>query len=106
MFVWGTVVCVPITLTVVFIWTLVESLQSNFVYEGEKTSSAKDTGLTIMSFIPLILNLLYIKAVFDNKHRINQTVSVIEVRCRESFLGSRTNSGECSLKRNDDKACM
>lgn len=73
-------VCVPIALTVVFIWTLVESLQSNFVYEGEKQSSAKDTGLTVMSFIPLILNLLYIKVIFDNKHRINQTVSVIEVR--------------------------
>lgn len=72
--------CVPITLTVVFLWTLVESLQSNFVYDGERQSSAKDTGLTIMSFIPLILNLLYIKVIFDNKHRINQTVSVIEVR--------------------------
>ncbi|KAK4516672.1 uncharacterized protein ATC70_011649 [Mucor velutinosus] len=80
-FVWGTVVCVPITLTVVFIWTLVESLQSNFVYEGEKRSSANDTGLTVMSFIPLILNLIYIKVIFDNKHRINQTVSVIELAC-------------------------
>lgn len=71
--------CVPITLTVMFIWTLVESLQNNFVYEGEKQHSAKDTGLTIMSFIPLILNVLYIKVIFSNKHRINQTVSVIEV---------------------------
>ena len=78
--------CVPITLTVVFIWTLVESLQSNFVYEGEKQSSVKDTGLTIMSFIPLVLNLLYIKVIYDNKHRINQTVSVIEVRIGLIFL--------------------
>ncbi|KAL9558369.1 hypothetical protein PS6_001335 [Mucor atramentarius] len=58
-----------------------ESLQNNFVYEGEKQHSAKDTGLTIMSFIPLILNLLYIKVIFNNKHRINQTVSVIELAC-------------------------
>ncbi|KAG1106790.1 hypothetical protein G6F42_016611 [Rhizopus arrhizus] len=80
-FVWGTVGCVPMTLTVMFIWTLVESLQNNFVYEGEKQHSAKDTGLTIMSFIPLILNVLYIKVIFNNKHRINQTVSVIELAC-------------------------
>ncbi|CEP10848.1 hypothetical protein [Parasitella parasitica] len=80
-FVWGTVICIPITLTLIFIWTLVESLQSNFVYEGEKQLSAKDTGLTVMSFVPLTMNLLYIKMVFDNKHRIKQTVSVIELAC-------------------------
>ncbi|KAI7902769.1 plasma-membrane choline transporter-domain-containing protein [Cokeromyces recurvatus] len=82
-FVWGTVVCVPISLTTIFIWTLVESLQNYYIYEGEKEVSitTKDTGLTIMSFIPLILNLIYIKLIFDYRHRINKTISIIELSC-------------------------
>ncbi|KAI9254725.1 plasma-membrane choline transporter-domain-containing protein [Helicostylum pulchrum] len=79
-FVWGTVICIPITLTGIFIWTLVESLQNNFVYDGiERT--ATDTGLTVLSFVPLIVNLVYIKVVYDGRHRINKTIAVIELAC-------------------------
>lgn len=35
--------------------------------------------LTWLSILPLILNLIYIKVVYDNKHRINKTITVIEV---------------------------
>lgn len=97
---WGTVVCIPVTLTAIFIWTLVESLQNIYINEGEKEEfTVKDTGygnlaymntnffndnvvyrLTIMSFIPFVLNLVYIKVVFSNKHRISKTISVIEVK--------------------------
>lgn len=81
-FVWGTVVCIPVTLTAIFIWTLVESLQNIYINEGEKEEfTVKDTGLTIMSFIPFVLNLVYIKVVFSNKHRISKTISVIELAC-------------------------
>jgi hypothetical protein len=38
-----------------------------------------DISLTIMSFIPFILSLVYVKLAFDNRHRISKTVSVIEV---------------------------
>ncbi|EPB91356.1 hypothetical protein HMPREF1544_01873 [Mucor circinelloides 1006PhL] len=63
------------------IWLyILRTFTKTFVW-GTKQHSAKDTGLTIMSFIPLILNVLYIKVIFNNKHRINQTVSVIELAC-------------------------
>lgn len=41
--VWVTVICVPIFLSVCFIWTLVESFQSTFVYKGNQESNFKDT---------------------------------------------------------------
>ncbi|KAG2195451.1 hypothetical protein INT47_000416, partial [Mucor saturninus] len=37
--------------------------------------------LTILSFVPFIVNLVYIKVIFDSRHRINKTVSVIELAC-------------------------
>ncbi|ORE18429.1 hypothetical protein BCV71DRAFT_263843 [Rhizopus microsporus] len=79
--VWGTVICVPVALSVCFIWSLVESLQYINVYEGNEEFSFRDTGLTWISIIPLILNLIYIKIVYDRRHRINKTISVIELAC-------------------------
>ncbi|KAI8380636.1 plasma-membrane choline transporter-domain-containing protein [Choanephora cucurbitarum] len=81
LFVWGTVVCMPIALTVVFIWTLVESLDSYFVYSDQGQTTVRDTGLTVVSFIPFLLNVIYMKLVFDHRHRITKTVSVIELAC-------------------------
>jgi hypothetical protein len=37
--------------------------------------------LTWLSILPLILNLVYIKVVYNNRHRINKTVTVIELAC-------------------------
>ncbi|OBZ87142.1 Choline transporter-like protein ctl1 [Choanephora cucurbitarum] len=79
--VWGTVVCMPIALTVLFIWTLVESFHSYFIYSDQGQTTVRDTGLTIISFIPLLLNLIYMKLVLDHRHRITKTVSVIELAC-------------------------
>ncbi|KAI8987689.1 plasma-membrane choline transporter-domain-containing protein [Mycotypha africana] len=72
---------VPVALVSVFIWSLVESLQKNYVVEDGKRLSATDKGLTLMSFIPFMLNLIYLKVVFDNKSRINRTITVIELAC-------------------------
>ncbi|KAI8880532.1 hypothetical protein K501DRAFT_324963 [Backusella circina FSU 941] len=79
--VWGTIIIVPISLCSMFLWTLIESLQTNFIYDGTTKENGKDTGLTIMSFIPFILSLVYTKLAFDNRHRISKTVSVIELAC-------------------------
>ncbi|KAG1464469.1 hypothetical protein G6F55_001753 [Rhizopus delemar] len=65
--------------TKTLVW--VESFQSTFVYKGNQESNFKDTMLTWLSILPLILNLIYIKVVYDNKHRINKTVTVIELAC-------------------------
>ncbi|KAL0083819.1 plasma-membrane choline transporter-domain-containing protein [Phycomyces blakesleeanus] len=77
--VWGTVTCVPIIFVGLFIWALVESFQSYYYYGNQP--SAQDSGLTIMSFIPLIISLFYMKLVFSGRHRINKTVAVIELAC-------------------------
>jgi hypothetical protein len=42
--VWGTVVCIPITLTGIFIWTLIESLHNHLIYDGSTERTATDTG--------------------------------------------------------------
>ncbi|KAG1360344.1 hypothetical protein G6F62_000062 [Rhizopus arrhizus] len=79
--VWGTVICVPIILSASFIWSFVESLQYISVYKGNQELSLKDTALTWLSIIPLILNLIYVKAVYSSRHRINKTIVVIELAC-------------------------
>ncbi|CAO3686991.1 unnamed protein product [Rhizopus stolonifer] len=79
--VWSTVICVPVVLTTCFIWSLVESLQSTYVYEGNEKATFKDTALTWLSIIPLVLNLIYIKSVYSSRHRISKTVAVIELAC-------------------------
>ncbi|KAG1621253.1 hypothetical protein G6F46_001767 [Rhizopus delemar] len=79
--VWGTVICVPIILSASFIWSFVESLQYISVYKGNQELSLKDTVLTWLSIIPLILNLIYVKAVYSSRHKINKTIVVIELAC-------------------------
>ncbi|KAI8393976.1 plasma-membrane choline transporter-domain-containing protein [Radiomyces spectabilis] len=78
MFVWGTVISVPLVLIGMFIWTLVESLQSIYLYGKEMP---RDSSLTVMSFIPLIISAIYILLIFKGRHRINKTIAVIELAC-------------------------
>ncbi|KAI9478721.1 MAG: plasma-membrane choline transporter-domain-containing protein [Benjaminiella poitrasii] len=81
-FVWGTVACVPTILGSMFLWTLIESLQNNYIYkDGKQESIAKDTSLSVMSFVPLFLCFIYIKLVYDNGSRIHKTISVIQLSC-------------------------
>ncbi|KAI7877036.1 hypothetical protein K492DRAFT_166411 [Lichtheimia hyalospora FSU 10163] len=69
--VWGTVVIIPSSLLGIFIWTLVESRQSNNL----------DGGLTALSFMPLITALVYIKLLYSSRHRISKTVAILELAC-------------------------
>ncbi|KAI9306448.1 plasma-membrane choline transporter-domain-containing protein [Cunninghamella echinulata] len=55
--VWGTIIGVPLVFTSIFIC------------------------LTVMSFIPLILGSIYTYLVFNSRHRIQKTISVIELAC-------------------------
>ncbi|CAO3629951.1 unnamed protein product [Cunninghamella echinulata] len=77
--VWGTIIGVPLVFTTIFIWSLIESLHNHYFYENEVTK--QDPSLTVMSFIPLILGSIYTYLVFNNRHRIQKTISVIELAC-------------------------
>ncbi|KAI9365734.1 plasma-membrane choline transporter-domain-containing protein [Pilaira anomala] len=68
------------TLWMYILRTFTKSLQTNFVYDGDERS-AKDTGLTVLSFIPFVTNLVFIKVIYDSRHRITKTVTVIELAC-------------------------
>ncbi|KAL1926296.1 hypothetical protein VTP01DRAFT_5993 [Rhizomucor pusillus] len=69
--VWGSMVFVPVMMLGMFLWVIIESRQRNFV----------DGGLTALSFIPLLVGLFYAKVVYSSRHRINKTISVIELAC-------------------------
>ncbi|KAI7871222.1 plasma-membrane choline transporter-domain-containing protein [Spinellus fusiger] len=77
--VWGTVVCVPVVLVGLFLWTLVESFQSYYYYDSQPSS--QDTSLTFLSFVPLAVGLVYVKMVLSGRHRIQKTIAVIEFAC-------------------------
>ncbi|KAG0167447.1 hypothetical protein DFQ28_006079 [Apophysomyces sp. BC1034] len=77
--VWGTVICAPLAFLAIFIWSLTESFQSYYFYGGSRIKY--DSSLTALSFIPLLLNLIYITLVYRSRHRINKTISVIELAC-------------------------
>ncbi|CAO3631069.1 unnamed protein product [Cunninghamella blakesleeana] len=77
--VWSTLIGVPLVFIGVFIWSLVESLHNHYFYESEVTK--QDTNLTVLSFIPLILGSIYTYLVYSNRHRIQKTISVIELAC-------------------------
>ncbi|KAI9007488.1 plasma-membrane choline transporter-domain-containing protein [Phycomyces nitens] len=42
----------------------------------DKSTNCHDVSLTVMSFIPLIISLAYIKLVFSGRHRIKKTVAL------------------------------
>ncbi|ORY96407.1 plasma-membrane choline transporter-domain-containing protein [Syncephalastrum racemosum] len=69
--IWGSVFGFPCALFAVFLWSLVESRQKNDL----------DSGLTVMSFIPLVLGLIFTKLVHGNRDRIRKSIVVIELAC-------------------------
>ncbi|KAI8337162.1 plasma-membrane choline transporter-domain-containing protein [Chlamydoabsidia padenii] len=77
--VWGTVIGIPVAFFALFLWTMVESLHKHYFYPSDITR--QDTSLTVLSFVPLVMGILYTYTIYSNRHRIQKTVSIIELAC-------------------------
>ncbi|KAI8076795.1 plasma-membrane choline transporter-domain-containing protein [Halteromyces radiatus] len=77
--VWGTIIGIPLTFLGLFLWTMIESLHKHYIYPNDVTNH--DTSLTMMSFIPLLLGIFYAYTIYKNHHRIQKTISIIELAC-------------------------
>ncbi|KAH8554289.1 plasma-membrane choline transporter-domain-containing protein [Umbelopsis sp. PMI_123] len=77
--IWGTIAIVPVVTFAMFLWTIIESFQRNFIEGSGPTGH--DTRLTIMSFFPLITGILYLRILFGNKEKVEHTLTVFELAC-------------------------
>ncbi|KAM3579876.1 hypothetical protein VKS41_007601 [Umbelopsis sp. WA50703] len=77
--IWGTIASIPVVTFGMFLWTIIESFQYN-VIEGSGPSG-HDTRLTVMSFLPLITGILYLRVLFGNRDKVEQTLTVFELAC-------------------------
>ncbi|RUS13818.1 LOW QUALITY PROTEIN: hypothetical protein BC937DRAFT_94718 [Endogone sp. FLAS-F59071] len=74
--VWGTVITVPFFTIGMFVWTLVESFQGNRTSVGRR--DPQDTGLTVLSIVPLLLGMIHLLVIYQQRDRIQKTITVIE----------------------------
>ncbi|KAI8355829.1 plasma-membrane choline transporter-domain-containing protein [Mortierella sp. GBAus27b] len=77
--VWITVAAVPCFALVIFIWTMVSSFQGPRLEDGRR--DPQDTGLTVLSFVPLSIGLLFIFVIYYHRNSVARTTEIIELAC-------------------------
>lgn len=101
--IWGTIATVPVVTFGMFLWTIIESFQSNFIEGSGPTGHDTRYGpthlisltmstyywlchtltvhvsLTVMSFFPLITGILYLRILLGNREKVEHTLTVFEV---------------------------
>ncbi|ORX48223.1 hypothetical protein DM01DRAFT_1338689 [Hesseltinella vesiculosa] len=76
--VWGTLFVVPASFVGMFIWSFSESLHKHSFGTGE---FSQNKSLTVLSMIPLVISAMYSFLVYINRHKINKTITIIELSC-------------------------
>ncbi|KAK3829235.1 MAG: choline transporter-like protein [Benniella sp.] len=76
--VWITVLSVPCFALVIFIWCLVSSFQGPRP-DGRRTP--QDTGLTVLSFLPLSIGSLFMTLLYVRRQNVARTTEIIELAC-------------------------
>ncbi|KAG0052003.1 hypothetical protein BGZ83_003081 [Gryganskiella cystojenkinii] len=77
--VWATVLSVPCFAIVIFIWSLVSSFQGPKRDDGGR--DPQDTGLTVLSFLPLSIGSLFLSVIYLRRQYIARTTAIIELAC-------------------------
>ncbi|KAF9349895.1 hypothetical protein BGX26_011871 [Mortierella sp. AD094] len=77
--VWATVLSVPCFALVIFIWSLVSSFQGPRRDDGKR--DPQDTGLTILSLLPLSVGSMFLSVIYLRRQYIARTTSIIELAC-------------------------
>lgn len=80
--VWATVLSVPCFALVIFIWSLVSSFQGPKREDGGR--DPQDTGLTVLSFLPLSIGSLFLSVIYLRRQYIARTTAIIEVHNNNS----------------------
>ncbi|KAG0201986.1 hypothetical protein BGX28_005339 [Mortierella sp. GBA30] len=77
--VWATVLSVPCFALVIFIWSLVSSFHGPRSEDGMR--NPQDTGLTVLSLIPLGAGSLFLSVIYIRRQYISRTTAIIELAC-------------------------
>ncbi|KAG0016108.1 hypothetical protein BGZ82_001205 [Podila clonocystis] len=77
--VWTTVLAVPCLAIIAFIWSLVSSFNGPKRQDGGR--DPQDTGLTILSFLPLSVGSLFLSVIYLRRQHIARTTAIIELAC-------------------------
>ncbi|KAF9284717.1 hypothetical protein BGZ68_004474 [Mortierella alpina] len=77
--VWATVLSVPCFAFVIFIWSLVSSFQGPRTEGGRR--DPQDTGLTVLSMLPLGIGSLFLSVIYLRRQYIARTTAIIELAC-------------------------
>ncbi|KAF9973081.1 hypothetical protein BGZ73_003723 [Actinomortierella ambigua] len=77
--VWVTVLLVPFFSLSLFIWSLVSAFNGPKGEGGKQ--DAQDTGLAVLSMLPLLLGGLFLAVIYFKKEHIARTTDIIELAC-------------------------
>ncbi|CAI2167806.1 19954_t:CDS:2 [Funneliformis geosporum] len=75
--VWGTLTAVPFICFAIFIWTRVEAFSGALRDSGKP--DPQDDALAVLSFIPLIIFIVYSIILFTHRKKIERTISLIQL---------------------------
>ncbi|KAF9430060.1 hypothetical protein BGZ94_008494 [Podila epigama] len=77
--VWSTVLAVPCLAIIAFIWSMVSSFNGPKRQDGGR--DPQDTGLTLLSFLPLTAGSLFLSVIYFRRQHIARTTAIIELAC-------------------------
>ncbi|KAG0368240.1 hypothetical protein BGZ54_002376 [Gamsiella multidivaricata] len=77
--VWATVLSVPCFAFGIFIWSMVSSFQGPRRDNGGR--DPQDTGLTVLSLLPLGIGSLFLSVIYIRRQYIARTTAIIELAC-------------------------
>ncbi|RGB35986.1 plasma-membrane choline transporter-domain-containing protein [Rhizophagus diaphanus] len=77
--IWGTLTAVPFICIAIFIWIRVEAFSGALRESGKP--DPQDDALAMLSFIPLIISIVYSIILFSRRKKIEKTISLIQLAC-------------------------
>ncbi|GES96139.1 plasma-membrane choline transporter-domain-containing protein [Rhizophagus clarus] len=77
--IWGTLTTVPFICIAIFIWIRIEAFSGALRDSGKP--DPQDDALAVLSFIPLIISIVYSVILFSRRKKIEKTISLIQLAC-------------------------
>ncbi|RIA82536.1 plasma-membrane choline transporter-domain-containing protein [Glomus cerebriforme] len=77
--IWGTLTAVPFICIAIFIWIRVEAFSGALRDSGKP--DPQDDALAVLSFIPLIISIVYSIILYTHRKKFERTISLIQLAC-------------------------
>jgi len=77
--IWGTLTAVPFISIAIFFWTKKKAFSGALRDSGKP--DPQDDALAVLSFIPLLITVVYLIVLFTRRKKIERTVSLIQLAC-------------------------